>query len=144
MDFNNLHNDTSCQCLENTFEDFASTYVRKISKPILRPNDFESKWERSPERTAECKVVCGLKGISVSKFAVADHENEIIQSCIALFPIAPKYKPHLCFFKTKQSAGLFKNTPSSRLAYHHDFYKADDFSIDRIETIKIVPLSNYV
>lgn len=143
MTFENLKKGVPCDCLQNTFEDTASMFVRKINKERVKENDFKSKWEKNEELTIDCNKICALKGVSISKI---DEESKpaLIQNYLEVFPISPKYKPNLYLFKFKEKAGLIKSTPSKNIINHNDFYKCDDFSLMKLEELEIISLGNYV
>ena len=146
MTFHNLHADTPCNCItEDAFEDSTTIFARKINKPQLRVVDFDSGWEKAEVKpVGECGEICGHKGVSVSKVSREEDRTAIIDSCLKLFPIAPKYKPHLCFFTAKEKMGVFMDTPNDKLAFHHDFFKSDAFTVDGIVVNSIIALADYV
>jgi hypothetical protein len=63
MTFNQLLQDTDCDCLANTGEKMELVFARKINKPFVTENDFRSHWERG-KRSENCESICGFKGIS--------------------------------------------------------------------------------
>lgn len=143
MTFENINKGVPCDCLQNSFEDTTSYFVRKINKTEVRDADFKSKWEKNEEKINDCAKICALKGVSISKID-EDTKPVLIQNYLEIFPISPKYKPNLYLFRFKEKAGLIKSTPSKNIINHHDFYKCDDFSLTKLEELEIIALENYV
>jgi hypothetical protein len=145
MTFNNLKGDTECNCLEDSFEDYAITYARKLNAEALQDKDFKSHWDRNIGKDkTECDEVCGFKGLSVSKIENEDAKRFVLTHYKEIFCLAPKYKGHVCIFNLLDESGVLKHTPSRKNTYHHDLYKCDEFTITKIQPIEIVKLSEYV
>lgn len=142
MTFNNLHQDTPCDCIEDTKEDFESEYGLKTNKDTIRPVDFDSHWEKGkrPESDA-CGDVCSYKGKSVT-LITPDNLNEVTEIFKQLFPLSPKYKPFLTIVKFADSTGKVKHTPDFRNQYHHDFYKCDNFTFGNISQLQSISLAD--
>jgi len=137
MEFNNLKENTVCNCIEDAKEDYENNYAIKTMKTELRIQDFKSYWEKSkrPE-TNECKEVCSLKGVSVSIFN-DETKDAVINIYKTLFPLAPKYKPILKVVKLYDKSGMVKHTPSKLNSHHFDFYKCDTFDFTKVELINV-------
>ena len=57
--------------------------------------------------------------------------------------ISPALKKNLCVIKFKPDCGLVKYTPNqseSYNEYHYDFYKADDFLVEKLELVEMIQL----
>ena len=138
MTFKNLHSDTECNCIDNTFEDLENEYIRKLRKDKLTDADFLSHWERGIGKTeTECEKIIKYKGISVNKNSSLV-EGLIINKYKTTFSINPKKGAFLLKFKLKKDAGLLAETPSKDDETHHDFFKSDNFNLDKLTHLKIV------
>lgn len=135
MTFDNINIGNSCDCINGLSEDTTSTYARVLSKDTLKPNDFKSKWDKE-HRATECRSICSLKGVSISKIDNDAIKEEIIKYYTGIFPLSPKYKRSVYLFKLKEGAGVIKPTPSKDNKYHNDLYKSDLFDYNFIEEVE--------
>ncbi len=147
MNFEKLHNDTNCNCLEDAELNLDRFFARKINKPLPTDRDFISKWEKGNAQIewdkTNCQLVCGLKGISINQWNEIS-QVEVIQKFLTTFRISPKHKDSILIFKCRGNAGLIKFTPNSKDNFHYDFYKSDDFNLDLIDNIEIISLANFL
>jgi len=132
MTFENITNDTPCDCLSETFVDNSTFYARVLSKEALADKDFLSKWDKGTT-SQDCEEACGLKGISISKIENDTVKEEVINLYSQVFKLSPKYRRGVLLFKINVDAGVVKYTPDDTNKYHHDFYKADGFALSSIE-----------
>lgn len=142
MTFENLNVDSNCDCLKNAQEDLESSFALKTMKDQLRENDFKTYWEKG--RTSEnCQEACSFKGQSVTIVNNEDDLNKTIEVYKKLFPFSPKYKSHITIIKFLKSAGVVKSTPIETInPLHYDFYKSDDFNLDKINFVKSTSLGD--
>ena len=141
MTFNNITNDTNCNCFDVAAENVTSLFARVLKKSKVTDKDFFSHWERN-HRAVECEKICGLKGVSVSKIDDNEIKGKIVSYYSEVFKVSPNYKRGVLIFKLKNDAGIFKSTPSKNNPYHHDLYKSDGFTlklVDEIETCDLKP-----
>jgi hypothetical protein len=143
MDFKNLLQDTDCDCLENAVQDNRHFYARKINKPAPLDRDFKSHWERGKQSVDNCEKICGLKGISMNLWNQTT-EKAIIKKFLTTFSITPKHKDSIFVFKCLPESGLTKYTPNEEDDSHYDFYKSDEFSLDKLENYKIILLKDCI
>jgi len=141
MTFENIVDNLPCDCLKDSFEDNVAKYARALNKDILAEKDFMSKWDKQ-HRSDLCDEVCGLKGISVSKIENDEVKNEIVTYYSKIFKLSPKYRRGVVIFTIKPNGGVLKYTPIDDNKYHHDFYKADGFTLDLIEAAGVEYLSS--
>lgn len=140
MTFDNINTDTSCNCLEDTIIDIDNSYVRKLRKEILEEKDFLTHWERNLKAdNADCKKICSSKSVSINQFK-PETEVQILEKYKTTFNINPKKGAYYVKFQFLQNAGKVKHTPDIEFKdeSHFDFYKADDFSFDKIRIIDTV------
>lgn len=138
MEFKKLLNDTDCNVIENTFTDIENEYLRKLRKDKLTDLDFISHWERGIGNTeTECEKIIKYKGISINKNSKSV-EHFIIEKYKTTFSINPRKGAYLLKFKLKTDAGLVAETPSKDDETHHDFFKSDDFNLNKLTIIKII------
>jgi len=141
MTFNNIHNDTTCNCIKDAIEDTASSFGIKTNKPQLKERDFVSKWEKGDIVTGDCKKICSKKGISVSRIDNTN-KSDVINIFKEIFPISPTYKPFINVIKFYNESGLVKCSASIRNPYHCNFFKSDNFDYNKIIHIETISLSN--
>lgn len=144
MNFTNIEKDTTCNCLQDTSEDYNSKFALKINKSHIRENDFKTYWEkgRRNKNIDECNETCSLKGQSVTILKNEKDINSTLKVYKELFPLSPGYKPYCAILKLKENSGVIKSTPSKINPLHCDFYKSDKFSNEKIELIKTISLSD--
>ena len=154
MNFDELNKSLpeNCDCLEKSIEDLTHTYARHFNKPTVRSQDMLTKWEKYTNTNAfpknldlnDCVELCGLKGLSVDIWN-EESKEAVIQRYLKTFKIiSPKNKNAILIFKLKLSAGKFRHTPREHDKFHYDFYKADGFTIDLVEVIEFINLSDYL
>lgn len=132
MTFERLKNEEPCDCLKDTFQDSINLFARVLNKETVADKDFLSKWDKG-NTSEDCEELCGLKGVSISKIENDGVKEEIITLYSQVFKLSPKYKRGVLLFKFKVDAGVLKFTPDDTNKYHHDFYKADGFTLSSIE-----------
>ena len=142
MDFKNLLQDTNCNCLENAMQDNFRLFARKINKPNVMDKDFRSHWEREL-RANDCEKICGLKGLSINEWN-ENTEKAVIKKFLTTFGISPKHKDSIFVFRFLPEAGLTKYTPTDEDITHYDFYKSDRFTLDMLETYRILQLKDFI
>jgi hypothetical protein len=145
MTFENIHASTNCNCLEDCISISPSYYGLKTNKPQLREVDFKSKFQKAEERgesleLENCNDICSHKGLSCSVIS-EDNREKIIAIYNQLFPSTPKYKPFLNIIKFETDAGVMKFTPLENNPHHHDFYKCDAFSLERVTVVDTISLA---
>lgn len=141
MNFDKINNDNVCNCTKDGLVDTTSSFALKTNKETLREVDFKTYWEKG-RRATECTEVCSLKGQSMSIVRNETDLNNTLEVYKKLFPISPKYKPHCSVLTLCEGSGLVKSSPSLNNPLHYDFYKSDDFTIDKIKVNKTISLSN--
>lgn len=143
MEFKELQLENEEECLKDALIDLDTEFARKTNTPTLKEKDFVTKWERTGKNNINKKMLCGTKGISMSKIENVSKE-QIIENYVEAFKISPRYKDGLLIFKFLDGAGLVKPKPSKRIINHHDFYKSDDFDLNKISTKELLKLKDYV
>lgn len=147
MTFDRLHADTDCDCLGDTFEDVEKLFARRISKPIMRPSDFYSHWDRNKKpQSMTCNDICMFKGVSINEWN-SETESNVIEKyldSLRLKDLNTKIRDSVLIFKFKGSSGVLKYSPSKKDPSHYTFYKTDSFSVEDIEIIDTIELRNYV
>lgn len=139
MIFEKINLDTDCKCLAKAVVDTENAYVRKLRKPnTLNEKDFLTHWERGiiPD-TKDCDTTCSYKGVSINQFK-PDYEEQIIEKYKTTFNINPKKGAYLLKFRLTDRAGKVKYTPKDNDKSHYNFFKADDFTYDKIQVIEMV------
>ncbi len=125
-------------------------FVRKVgkAKTELKDRDFKTHYERgiiasSPD---DCSDVCGKRGLSIDIWK-EDTKDTVLQRFMTTFAISPKLKNHLSIIKFKNNAGVIKHTPILKPIpnkHHYDFYKSDNFTLDLVELVELIPLRQNV
>jgi hypothetical protein len=124
--------------LSATVIDTVNSYVRKLNKASLEEKDFLSHWERNKKpEILECENICSFKAISLNQFR-SDTEAQIVEKFKTTFSINPKKGSYYLKFQFLNDAGKIKYTPFDNDASHYDFYKADDFNLEKIHIIETV------
>lgn len=141
MKFEKLNADTNCTCALDGLIDNASHFALKINKENLRENDFKTHWEKGKTSTI-CDEICSLKGQSLTIVNNQEDLDKTIQVYKQLFPISPSYKPFCAIITLNEDSGVVKLTPIEINPLHHDFYKSDDFTIDKVSLIQTIPLAD--
>lgn len=151
--FCNIDSDTQCNCLHGAEEDIEHIYCRKIDTSTIKERDFKTHWERGKREykgqtisTNDCKAVCDLKAISTNIIKNNEHVEHAIKKYLKTCSLSPSKakSSYLCKFKFKDHAGKVKHSPELDDHTHYNFFKADTFSINRIEVISINRLDEYV
>ncbi|HEY4196062.1 MAG TPA: hypothetical protein VGM63_11035 [Mucilaginibacter sp.] len=116
----------------------------KINYDRLKKTDFKSKWEKGQRPTdGDCKSTCSKKGVSLS--IIKDGEKDkVVKIFKSLFPIAPGYKPNFSIIRLAEKSGAVKSTPSRMNPYHYDLYKSDEFDVNQVSVVEIIPLHSDV
>ena len=150
MTFDNLHENTECNCTSKSQENLTDFFARKVgkAKTELKERDFKTHHERGIMASVldDCSEVCGKRGLSIDIWNEQTKES-ILQRFMTTFAISPKLKNHLSIIKFKKGAGVVKHTPVLKPIpnkHHHDFYKSDNFNLDLIELIELIPLKQNV
>jgi hypothetical protein len=132
MEFTKLKEGHNCNCIENAKIDTNNLYAIKTMKNILRPQDFNSYWEKGKRPDVDdCFKICSLKGVSMSLFN-NETKDEVSKIFKILFPLSPKYKPFISIVKIHDDAGVVKHTPDEVNQHHFDFYKSDTFDYTKM------------
>ena len=160
MTFQRLHADIDLNLLDSVFTDCESVFLRRVKRNReLRPEDFESKWEKNDKKVLQGQQtdfinawndykrrlsehnmheIIGLKGISTDK-CIPDSLSELIAWHKCQLESTPSGDSYLCYYRLRESGGVFRHTPQSDNYAHHDLLKSDQFSLeDHIESLKIV------
>jgi hypothetical protein len=143
MNFNTLNSDNNCTCTNDAVIDNVSSFALKMNKGIMRENDFKTYWEkgRRPE-SLDCNEICSHKGQSLSIVnSTVDLENTI-NIYKQLFPFSPSYKTHCAVITLNKNSGMVKSTPIDINPLHYDFYKSEDFNIEKVTIHQIISLSD--
>ena len=135
MTFDNIKKDINCDCLEGTSESIFPYFTRVLNKDKATDNDFLSKWEKKQTHT-DCAMICGLKGVSISRIINVTEKERILKQYSQVFKISPKYRKGVLVFQFKEGAGVTKETPSNNDKNHHTLYKSDGFVLNLIEEIE--------
>lgn len=132
---------TDCDCLENSQWEAEVTFIKKIDGPELKEKDFVTYWEKGKQpATDACEDDCGLRGISINRLDNELQLKKILQVYKETLTIKPNGKTKYIKFSIKLEAGRYKHTPTTYSNDHHDFYKADGFSINRISVQEVGPV----
>lgn len=145
MTFENLHSDINFLCINDLEENTISVFCKKIKQNELNISDFKSYWEKGKRpRKNKQNDICNFKGISCNKLANdLSNESAIVKHYFNLRLFKKKYNGnYLCKFKTKKEAGVFFDNSKLSNPSHHNFFKSDNFSLEKIEVIEIVKISN--
>lgn len=135
-----LQEDTICNCIDGALPDAFTLFGLKINNDRLKKADFRSKWEKGTKPAdGDCKNTCSKKGVSLSVIKDGEKDN-VISIFKSLFPLAPGYKPNFSIIKLSENSGSVKSTPSRLNPYHYDLYKSDQFDVDHITVVEIIPL----
>jgi len=134
VEFKRVHEGINCNCIEDANENNADLFARKVGDTKdLKERDFRTHYERGKlSATSDCKEICGLRGLSFEIWSDASRADLMKRYSITS-GIQPKAKKQLFIFKIKENAGLVKYTPeqpSGYNAYHYDFFKEDNFTIE--------------
>ncbi len=141
MEFNTLNIDTNCNCTKEGLIDNTSHFALKMNKQNIRENDFKTYWEKGKTST-ECEEICSLKGQSLTIVNSTEDLESTIEVYKKLFPFSPSYKPFCAIITLNENSGVVKSTPIEINPLHYDFYKSDDFTIDKVNLIKTIPLAD--
>lgn len=143
MRFNFYNEKTNCDCLQNSFEDYANEYVRlarlKEANPVMKSKDFKGQRENKDAeyfKEFNCEQTCGYLGISTNIWN--EESRSIVKDKFERINLilSRKMKKVLVVFKANENAGKFVYTPiigTNEMPddiYHYDFYKSDEFNFD--------------
>jgi hypothetical protein len=147
MTFENLHADTDCDCLEETFEVENKLFARKIGKPVARLSDFYSHWERSKKPAVlNCDNTCMYKGLSCNEWS-NESRGQVLEKYVNLINSQGKIgaiNDAILIFRVKNGGGLMKYSPSKKDISHHTFFKSDIFGMNYIEIVEVINLDEYI
>jgi hypothetical protein len=141
MTFEKLNVDNNCKCTEDGVINNISSFALKINKETIREADFKTYWEKGRTST-DCDEICSLKGQSLT---IIDSQKDLdltLKIYKELFPISPKYKPYCAVVLLNEDSGLVKLTPTEINPLHHDFYKSDEFTIEKVSLLMTIPLGD--
>ena len=143
MNFITLNSDNNCNCTDDAIIDNNSSFALKMNKGMMRENDFKTYWDkgRRPE-LMNCTEICSHKGQSLSIVNTPLDLQNTINVYKQLFPFSPSYKPHCAVITLKENSGMVKSTPIDNNPLHYDFYKSDDFNLEKVITHQIISLSD--
>ena len=140
MRFDNINFDNDCNCLKDSFENTEDIFTRKLRKQNLSELDFKSYWEKGKYRNeTDCKKICLSKGVSIH-IIKDDNETQVIKIYQETFKISPGMKKYYCKFKLLSNAGQVKPSHGRNSKWHFTFYKCDQFTMEKIEILNILPL----
>ena len=138
MTFDNLHKDTTCNCIDGAVIDIENEYIRKLKKDTLQNSDFLTHWERQIKPQIEnCENICSYKSVSINQFQ-KEFENLIINKYKNTFKINPKKGAHFLKFKLKNNTEKVKFAPEEDDESHYNLFKSDTFTINSLVIIEIV------
>lgn len=138
MDFAELHKDTGCDCIATASQNCIDLFSRKGQG--FRNSAFKLTKTNRDAIFTDCDNHCKTKSLSIDLWneesAPTLHKKHGISAAIA-----PEFRDKFIVFKIKQYGGLIKATPSRSNKFHHDFYYADNFDVNKcleyIKTVKI-------
>lgn len=142
MTFDKIVKTTTCDCFQETFEDYETQFALKINKSNLRDVDFKTYWEKGRTDYENCKEACSLLSQSISIVKTKNDVEKTLNVYKSLFPISPKYKPYCAILTFKEKSGKIKLTPSKNNPLHCDFYKSDNFTKELVEIVDTIALEN--
>jgi hypothetical protein len=148
MTFDKIAESNNCNCLNGCSEDYTNVFARKVGiAKTLKLRDFKTHHERNkvPSQLNNCKEVCGFRGISVDIWN-DESKDIVLKKYFTTIAFSPKYKSNISIIKLKQDAGIVKHTPVNNPLneFHYDFYKSDNFVIESIELVDLIPLKTNV
>ena len=150
MTFNHLSADINCSCLLDSVQKISSNaedvFCRKMRQNNPGPRDFESNWEKNRREINgepidvqhDCSGILSLKAVSINAFN-DQTKIHVLEKYRITFKISPKFNSsaRFCSFKFKHNAGKVCHTPMKNDPSHYDFYKCDEFNMERLEIIMI-------
>ena len=144
MNFTKISINTNCNCLREANENTDDTFVRKVRRSgNLNDSDFRTHFERGkiPGNLDDCEEICGLNGVSIEIWN-GDSSKPLMDRYLITAAISPQVKKNLCVIKFRENCGLVKHTPNQAEynEYHYDFFKDDDFLVEKLELIEMIPL----
>ena len=146
MTFSKLATGSGCVCIDDYYtQDTNRLFIRKISNRTLKDKGLRTHWERGKRPSpSDCSKECELKGLS---FYRSPEGDSIIAQWRSDWQYAQKYSPkrrsqreYSCCVQFKQAAGLIKPTPNRKSRHHFTFYKQDNFSLELIKVVNILPI----
>jgi len=147
MNFTVLSEGHSCSCHAKATENCIDTFARKVGDAKdLKSRDFKSHHERGvPLENASCEDVCGHRGVSIFVWN-SESKTYILDKFSLTFGISPMIKRpkyQLGVFQVAQGLGKVKHTPNQKHGveiYHYDLYKCDDFAVENLVLVDLLPL----
>ena len=129
-----------CDCMAGSSEDTSNVFMRRISAKKHKKGDFKIQLEKDDVPPANtCDDHCGQREISINKVD-GYKEEEIVLDYKKKLIIQKMYSPKIDFiylkFKFEIGAGNVKSTPQHGHESHFDFYKSDDFSVEKIKPVE--------
>lgn len=142
MTFNNIFKDNSnCNCLKESFEDYQTYYIRKLKSENLSDLDFIINISSFINKidVQNCNDFCAHIGASINKLtSSSDNFQQIMKKYTEVFKVSPKKVKFYCKFKFKDGAGKIKDYSSVSDPNHHNFYYADNFNYNsHIDVLEI-------
>lgn len=147
MEFTLLHDDVECNCIEGAGEDNQSAFLRTIDGNEPKEKDFFSHWERykkqgKPLPHDNCGEACALKGLSINKGDGYSEDEilEVYKNRLLYLSEKERRKRSVYKFKLGGEVGVVKHTPDEYHDSHHDLYKCDAFTIDKLQVVEIAKI----
>ena len=146
MNFSEISNSHSCECLKNSLENVCDVFVRKVRRSSnLSESDFRTHKERgklSPEEN-DCDNICGMNALSFEIWN--EYSWEVL---LEKYNTTAKFSPqsgkkNLCVVRFLRGSGLVKHTPfqiNEKNDFHYDFYKSDSFNVNALNLIEMIQL----
>lgn len=147
MNFTTLSEGHSCNCHRKADENCTDTFARKVCDAReLKSRDFKTHHERGlPPESASCDDICGYRGVSVFVWNgnSKTYISEKFSLTFGISPMMKRPKYQLGVFRISEGLGKVKHTPNQKHGvepYHYDFYKSDEFAVEKLELVDLLPL----
>jgi hypothetical protein len=145
MLFEKLHEGTHCECLNDNSvsENTTDTFARRVRQNPPMLEDFQSWHEEGKRLRASdrenCEVICMYRGVSMN---IINDTNEVaVKEYFAdTVRLRPKSPWIYCKFRLLPGAGKVRPTPTTHSGLHHTLYKCDDFAMDKLQILELLPL----
>lgn len=148
MSYKSILEGHSCKCLANANENYTDLFARKVGDTKdFKLRDFKTHHERGKPVTSNlCEDICGFRGLSIELWNDESKEY-IIEKFVLTVSISPMIKPknQIGVFRLTDGTGKVEHTPNQKHGteiYHHDLYKSDNFAVEKLEIIELVPIIN--
>jgi hypothetical protein len=144
MTFNKIFEGLTCNCLDSAVENTKDSFLRvmKIGNENFSEIDLKSKWEEGISCSkGDDKSLCSHRGISLSKVNDSN-ENEIIELYKTTFKFNQNLRRYIAKIKFMAGAGKIKATSSKSNMHHNDFFKCDEFTINKITLLDKIDVRN--